>query len=192
MVDVGDAAPEFSVLKAGGCGYDNVEEFTLEDAPGAGPVVLAFYPAACTGGCSEGMRSFQAGMDWFEAHQSAVYCLSVDLPFSQNVLIDREGFEFPVLSDAEHTVIHDYDVVREELFGHLETARRSIFVLDDEGIVRYRWIQADELPDFDDVVEDVKVAVETIRTSCPVPANSFRADGFERDPLLTNSNETEA
>lgn len=165
MVNVGDTAPEFSLLKAGGGGYDNVEKFSLADALGKGPVVLAFYPAAFTGGCTDEMRSFQDAMDWFEAHETSVYGISVDLPFSQNVWIEREGFDFPMLSDADRSVSHDYGVVRQDLFGHLETARRSIFVLDDEGTVRYRWIQSDDLPDFDDVVADVKVAVEDLRSA---------------------------
>lgn len=165
MVDVGDAAPEFTVLKAGGDAYDDVEEFSLANVLGDGPVVLAFYPAAFTGGCSDEMRSFQAAMDWFEAHETSVYGISVDLPFSQNVWIEQEGFDFQMLSDADTSVIHDYDVIRENLFGHLETARRSIFVLDDEGTVRYRWVQSGELPDFDDIVADVKAAVEDIGSS---------------------------
>lgn len=165
MVDVGDRAPEFTVLKSGGDEYDDIESFSLSDALEAGPVVLAFYPAAFTGGCSDEMRSFQASMDWFEARETSVYGISVDLPFSQNVWIDREGFDFPMLSDADRSVSREYGIVREDLFGHLETAKRSIFVLDSDGTVRYRWVQGDELPDFDDVVEDVKAAVEDVRTA---------------------------
>lgn len=165
MVREGEQAPDFSVPEAPGEDTTAVEQFTLSEALGDGPIVLAFYPAAFTGGCADEMRTFERSIDWFHANDVGVYGISVDLPSAQNKWIQEEGFSFPMLSDANRDLIHAYDVVREDTFGNLETARRSIFVLDADGIVRYRWVQGDELPDFDEVIEDVKEALDALQAN---------------------------
>jgi peroxiredoxin len=53
MVTVGEQAPQFTAPKAGGAAYDDIEPLSLSEALGNGPVVLAFYPAAFTSGCTE-------------------------------------------------------------------------------------------------------------------------------------------
>jgi len=159
MVDEGDRAPDFTLPKAGGEGYDDVEEFRLSETLESGPTVLAFYPAAFTGGCTTEMHAFRDAMRGFEEHGTQVYGVSVDLPFSQNVWIREEALNFPMLSDWNHEVIHAYDVVRDDVFGSIETARRSIFVIDSDSTVTYRWVQSDDLPDFERLVADVQAAV---------------------------------
>ncbi|MEF8812938.1 MAG: redoxin domain-containing protein [Halovenus sp.] len=164
MVSEGDRAPDVTVVKAGGAGYDDVEEFRLSTALEEGPVVLAFYPAAFTGGCTTEMHAFRDSMSGFEEHGARVYGVSVDLPFSQNIWIQEEDLNFPMLSDWNHDVIRAYDVVRDDVFGSIETARRSIFVIDPDGTVTYKWVQSDSLPDFGSLVSDVQAVVAETAT----------------------------
>jgi len=163
MLDVGDSAPEFSLPKAGGDAYNDIEPFALSEALGDGPVVLAFFPAAFTSGCTAEMCTFRDSMHRFDELDARVYGISVDLPPAQNVWIMREELNFPMLSDWDHEVIREYGVVNPEMYDQFEAARRSIFVLDDAGTVTYRWVEDEGETDFAAVIEDVRGAVaETV------------------------------
>lgn len=164
MPEVGDTAPDFTVPLAGGNSYDDVEPFTLSDALGDGPIVLAFYPAAFTGGCTEEMCAFRDSMDAFDDLDAQVYGISVDLPFAQNVWIDRHDFDFPMLSDWNHELIRAYDVAY-EMYGMIEAAQRSVFVLDSDGVITYRWIRDGDNPDFDAFVSSLRDEVEKAANS---------------------------
>jgi peroxiredoxin len=156
MVAVDDDAPDFTLPRATGAAYNDFEAFTLSDAFGEGPIVLAFYPAAFTSACTEEMCAFRDARDAFDELDAQVYGVSVDLPFSQNIWMQQEELNFPMLSDWNHEVISDYDVVYPDMYGMLEVAQRSVFVLDSEGTVRYRWVKGEENPsDFDPFVSDV-------------------------------------
>jgi len=165
MVDVGDEAPDFTLPLAGGEAYNDIEPFTLSEAIPDGPIVLAFYPAAFTSGCTEEMCSFRDSMGLFDDLDAQVYGVSVDLPFSQNIWIREEGLNFPMLSDWDHEVIYEYDVVLDGMYGMLEVAERSVFVVDTDGVVTYRWVKGDENPDFDELVVEVAEAVEDAATA---------------------------
>lgn len=162
MVRVGDPAPDFTVPKAGGEAYNDVEAFTLSAALEEGPVVLAFYPAAFTSGCTEEMCTFRDEMDGFEALDAQVYGISVDLPFSQNIWIQEHGLNFPMLSDWDHAVTRAYDVVLEGMYGMIEASQRSIFVIDTDGVIRYAWVRDDGNPDFGELIETVRAEVARV------------------------------
>jgi peroxiredoxin len=83
MVQVGEAAPDFTVPMADGDAYNDLEPFTLSEALAAGPVVLAFVPAAFTSACTDELCTFRDSMARFRGLDARVYGLSVDLPFSQ-------------------------------------------------------------------------------------------------------------
>jgi peroxiredoxin len=165
MIDIGDEAPDFTVPKAGGEVYNDIEAFTLSDALDDGPVVLAFFPAAFTSSCTTEMCTFRDSIHRFEALDGQVYGVSVDLPPAQNVFILEEELTFPMLSDWDHEVIHDYGVVLPDMYGLYEAARRSIFVVDEDGVVTYRWVEGDGETDFDAAIDAVYDAVAEIAES---------------------------
>lgn len=162
-VDVGDRAPDFTVPLAGGDAYNDVEEFTLSEALGDGPVVLAFFPAAFTSGCTTEMCTFRDELAGFEALDAKLYGISTDLPFAQNIFAQEHDLNFPLLSDYRNEVIREYGVVLEGMYGVLDAAERAVFVLDTEGVVTYRWIREGDNPDFSALVEEVRQAVEATR-----------------------------
>jgi len=159
MVEVGDRAPDFTVPKAGGTAYNDVEQFTLSDALGDGPIVLAFVPAAFTQNCTEELCSFRDSLTAFEDLNASVYGISVDLPFAQNTWIADLDLGFPMLSDWEHEMIHAYDVVLPDMYDVVEVAERSVFVLDSDGIVTYSWVRDGENPEFDELIAELEAAV---------------------------------
>ena len=158
MVDVGSKAPDFTVPMAGGTAYNDVEPFTLSDALGDGPIVLAFYPAAFTGGCTEEMCAFRDSMAAFNELDASVYGVSVDLPFAQNIWIEEENLNFPMLSDWDHELVRTYDVILEDMYGMVDVAERSIFVVDSDGFVTYKWVREGDNPDFEELVSEIRDA----------------------------------
>ena len=69
--------------------------------------------------------------------------------------------QIPLLSDFNKTVAQDYGVLYPELMGLKGVAKRSAFLLDAEGIVRYAWVTEDptQMPDF----TEIKKQIEALR-----------------------------
>ncbi len=162
MVAVGDRAPDFTLPLAGGDAYNDLTEFQLSAALGDGPIVLAFYPAAFTSGCTEEMCAFRDAMAQFNELNATVYGISVDLPFAQNIWIQSESLNFPMLSDWDHEVINKYDVVQEDMYGMIEVAQRSIFILDSDGTVVYKWVRDTGNPEFEPFISELREEVATL------------------------------
>jgi peroxiredoxin len=165
MLDVGDTVPDFTLPKAGGEVYNDIGSFTLSAELGDGPLVLAFFPAAFTSGCTEEMCTFRDEKDRFDELDADVYGISVDLPTAQNVWMQREGLNFQMLSDWDHELSHEFGVVLPDMYGEFEAAKRSIFVLDAEGTITYRWVEPDGKTDFDAVIDEVHTAVAEATSS---------------------------
>ena len=159
MVRVGDTAPDFMAVLAGGEAYNDIRPFALYEALKAGPVVLAFYPAAFTSGCTTEMCTFRDRLPDFSAHDAHVFGVSVDLPFAQNIWIEQESLNFPMISDWGHDIIHAYDVVLPDMYDAIEVAQRSVFVIDTDGTVQYAWVRDGDNPDFDELVDEVQDVV---------------------------------
>ncbi|ADJ13848.1 redoxin domain-containing protein [Halalkalicoccus jeotgali] len=162
MIETGESAPDFTVPIARGEAYNDVGEFTLSKHLGDGPVVLAFFPAAFTSGCTEEMCTFRDSLSAFEEVDASVYGISTDLPFAQNEFIRQEGLTFPLLSDYEHEVIRAYDVVREGFYDVMSVAERSVFVIDGDGEIVYRWVETGNERDFPALVEEIRETVEAV------------------------------
>ncbi len=156
MVQQGETAPDFTVPLATA---DDVDEFTLSEEAGDGPLVLAFFPGAFTSVCTDEMCEFRDELDGFEALDASVYGVSVDAPFAQQAFIEDNDLNFPMLSDFDHEVIEEYDVLLESLIGiYGPVAERAVFVVDDDGEVTYRWVGED--PSYTPDMEEVRAAVE--------------------------------
>jgi peroxiredoxin len=85
---------------------------------------------------------------------AGVVAIAVTATFSQQAFADALGVDFPLLSDWDRTTCADYGVRYVEWKGHAGLAKRSIFVIDRERVVRYRWATDDAhtLPDLDEAV----------------------------------------
>lgn len=162
MVEKNQKAPNFTLPKAENGDFS---EFSLEDSIEEGTIVLAFFPAAFTGGCRDEMCEFRDSISSFDDLDAQVYGISVDGLFSLNEFAEKNDLNFPLLSDANKEVIKDYDVVMgKEVLGEIvgvdvgPVAKRSVFVIDNSGNITYKWVSDDPsvLPD----IEEVKKAVE--------------------------------
>ena len=147
-VEVGQAAPDFSLHDA------DRNQQSLSDFKGKN-VVLAFFPGAFTGVCTTEMCALRDRMDQFNSLNAQVLGISVDPPFSQKAWSDANNLNFPVLSDFTRQVVNQYDVALENLAGMqgYVAANRAVFVVDKDGVVRYKWVAPAPVnePDYDEI-----------------------------------------
>ena len=121
----GDTAPDFTLPGTGGRSY------TLSDYRGR-PVVLAFYPGDDTTVCTKQLNTYTGDIAQFEAVNAQVFGISPQSIESHERFAAKYGFTFPLLADVDKAVAGAYGTL-----GPLGFPRRSAFVIDAEGIIRY-------------------------------------------------------
>lgn len=79
-----------------------------------------------------------------------IVAIAVTAIFSQQRFARELGVDFPLLSDWNRRVCTSYGVRYDVWKGHEGLAKRSVFVVDTDGVIRYRWVtdDASEVPDF--------------------------------------------
>lgn len=89
----------------------------------------------------------------FEGLNCKVFGISTDSPFALDAWAREQGYQFPLLSDYNRDVSRAYDSLYEELLGFKGVSKRSAFVIDREGKVRYASVLDDarNVPNFDEI-----------------------------------------
>ena len=135
-VDVGSKAPDFTLMN------DDRQPVTLTALRGR-PVVLAFFPAAFSSVCTKELCTFRDSLAQLNRANAQVFGISVDTFFTLKAFRDHEKLTFPLLSDFNKQVIRDYGVFNENMIGLKGIAKRAVFVLDRDGVVRHREVLED-------------------------------------------------
>ncbi len=132
---VGAKAPGFTLLDT------DRKERSLAEFLGK-KTVVAFFPGAFTGVCTKEMCTFRDSLADLASVNAQVVAISVDAPFSNKAFSDANKLTFPVLSDYTRSASNAYCGVYEDFAGMkgYTAAKRAIFVLDAEGVVKYAWI----------------------------------------------------
>lgn len=125
--------------------------------------VLAFFPGAFTSVCTKELCAMRDDLKEYGNFGAQVAAISVDSPFANKGFAEANGITYPVLSDYSRNTIRAYGIVLSNfasLKGY-DAAKRSVFVLDAKGIIRYRWISDDPgvLPKFEEIKEALKKIV---------------------------------
>jgi len=150
-VDVSSKAPDFTLTN------QDRQPVKLSDQRGT-PVVLAFFPAAFSGVCTKELCTFRDSMAQLNAAHARVYGISVDTFFTLKAFQDQQHYNFPLLSDFNKQVIRDYGVYNEDMIGLKGIAKRAVFVIDKEGVVRHREVLEDARnePAYDKIFSTLK------------------------------------
>jgi len=153
-VDVGSKAPDFTLTN------QDRQPVKLSEQRGR-PVVLAFFPAAFSGVCTKELCTFRdwlAQLDSDSRANAQVYGISVDTFFTLKAFQDQQHYNFPLLSDFNKGVIRDYGVYNEDMIGLKGIARRAVFVLDRDGVVRHKEVLDDARnePDYGKVLSTLQ------------------------------------
>lgn len=124
-ITVGDAAPSFTLSATGG-GKASLSDFLGK------PLVLVFYPGDDTPVCTKQLNSYNDDLSQFEALNAQVVAISAQSVESHEKFSDKHGFKFPLLADTDKSVAAAYGTL-----GPLGFPRRSVFIVDADGVVRY-------------------------------------------------------
>lgn len=145
-VDVGDAAPDFTLKD------HNDSEITLSDLRGRN-VVLSFHPLAWTSICTKQMQHLEHHKADFERLNAVALGLSVDSVPCKKAWADEIGVkETPLLADfwPHGEVAEAYGIFRQRL-GFSD---RAVFIVDKEGVIRFRKVYPiKEVPDIDEIIQ---------------------------------------
>jgi mycoredoxin-dependent peroxiredoxin len=128
-LQIGGAAPEFTLRDQFG------QDVALADYRGQKAVALFFYPYAFSGVCTGEMSGIRDRLDDFLTFETEALAISCDPMFSLRAFADTDGLNFPLLSDfwPHGEVARAYGVFDERSGA----ARRSSYVIDKEGVVRW-------------------------------------------------------
>jgi len=125
---------------------DPAPDFTLPDADGhpvslssfrGQRVIVYFYPAALTPGCTKEACDFRDNLSDLNAQSVAVLGISPDQPSKLAKFRDKEGLNFPLLSDPDHAVLEAYGAYGEKVLYGKKTVGviRSTFVIGPDGTI---------------------------------------------------------
>ncbi len=127
-LEPGDPAPDFSLTDADGNAV-RLKDFRKRK------VIVYFYPAAMTPGCTKQACDFRDSLDSLAAAGYAVLGISPDKPEKLAKFRDRDSVTFPLLSDPDRTTLKAYGAFGEKtMYGKTVTGViRSTFVVDEKG-----------------------------------------------------------
>jgi peroxiredoxin Q/BCP len=124
-VGVGDTAPDFRLAGTGG------RDYSLGEYRGR-VVVLVFYPGDDTPVCTRQLVCYNNELAQFAALDAQVLALSTQDVASHEEFAAKHRLTMPLLADVDKAVHRSYGVL-----GVLDMPRRSVFVIDAGGVVRY-------------------------------------------------------
>ncbi|MBI4413674.1 MAG: peroxiredoxin [candidate division NC10 bacterium] len=149
-VKVGEKAPDFTLVDTA------LKPRSLKEFLGK-TTVLVFYPAAFTGVCTKEMCAFRDNLSQLSSIGAQMVGISADTPFSNKAFAEQNSLTFPILSDYNREAIKAFGIAFPDLAGlkGLTVAKRSVFVLDKQGVVKYAWVSEDpkKEPDYAEVTK---------------------------------------
>jgi peroxiredoxin len=149
----GDKAPDFELPDI------NMKMYKLRDFQKK-KVVLVFFPAAESPVCTAEMCAFRDSSNELNSYGAQVIGISIDGPFANKIFTQNRHLNFPLLSDYKRETIQRYGIVMKDLatLKDYNAAKRSVFIIDENGIVRYRWISDNPLiePNYNEIKDELK------------------------------------
>jgi len=143
-IEVGQPAPDFTLYAS------DKTQLTLSQLKGQN-VLLLFFPLAFTSTCTTELCSVRDNIAWYNNANAKVFGISVDALHTLAKYKEDQKLNFTLLSDFNKDVSRLYDTIY-EMFGYnmKGVSKRSAFVIDKDGIVRYAEVleNAGLIPDF--------------------------------------------
>jgi glutaredoxin-dependent peroxiredoxin len=135
QIKVGDKAPDFTLPDV------DLQPRSLKEFLGQ-KTVLAFFVGAFTSTCTKEVCTFRDSMARFIDLNAQIIGIAVTDPFSNKAFAEKNRLPFPILSDYQRETIKAYGLESPDFAGlkGYTVAKRSIFILDKDGVVRYVWV----------------------------------------------------
>lgn len=141
---LGQQAPDFTLRDT------EKNKVTLSELKGKNVLIL-FFPLAFTSVCTKELCMTRDNIAMYNNLNTTVLGISVDSLFSLGRFKEDQQINFPLLSDFNKTASADFGSLYEHFFNDMDgVSKRSAFVIDKEGIVRYEEVleNAGDIPDF--------------------------------------------
>jgi peroxiredoxin Q/BCP len=137
-IEVGAVAPDFRLpgLRVVD-GFVERSEYRLSQHRGS-PIVLAFYPLDASATCTRQLCEYEDEFDGFGALGADVWAISMQDLNSHEAFARNKSLSFPLLSDSRDGVASAYGVT---MLGGV-AIRRSVFIIDGEGVLRWKHVAA--------------------------------------------------
>ena len=152
-LNVGDQAPSFELVDT------ELKMRTLEEFKGK-KIVLSFIVAASSPVCETELCTFRDSWQEIADLGAQVVAISNDGPFANKAFAEKNNLKFPVLGDYKSKTIRDYDVLMPHLLHvkDYDAAKRSIFIVDENGKIAYKWVSDDPLvePNYQEIKDFLK------------------------------------
>lgn len=154
-IKVGQKAPDFTLTDSE-FKSRRLQDLLIEK------LVIAFYPGAFTSVCAKEMCTFRDSMARLNNLRAQVIAISVNDPFSNQAFAEANRLNFTLLSDYNREVVTLYGVELKDFAGFkgYTAAKRSVFILDEKGVVRYVWVSED--PGVEPDYREIERALEEI------------------------------
>src|SRR5262245_28961041 len=156
-IPVGSKAPDFNLKSKQASGLVDVK---LSNNFGKKNTLLLFFPMAFTSVCTKEMCDVSQGLNGYADLNADVFGISGDNPFAQEAWAQKENIKVSLLSDYEHKVAQAYGIAYDSFLpqvnlGMAGVAKRSAFIIDKQGVVRYAESSDDpkQLPNFNAIKE---------------------------------------
>lgn len=152
-LNVGDMAPDFELPDT------ELKMRTLDEFKGK-KIVLSFIVAASSPVCEAELCTFRDSWQEIADMGAQVVAISNDGPFANKAFAEKHNFNFPLLGDYNSKTIRDYDILMKDLL-HIKdynAAKRSVFVIMEDGKIGYKWVSEDPLkePNYEEIKNFLK------------------------------------
>ena len=148
---VNKEAPQFKLKNTNG------EDVTLSEYRSKKNVVLLFFPLAFTSTCTKELCETRDNLKIYNSLDAEILGISVDSFFTLKEYKESQNINFQLLSDFNREVSEQYGVLYEDFFGMKGVAKRSVFIINKEGVVVHSEIleDASDLPNFNQIISSL-------------------------------------
>ncbi|MBO6572143.1 peroxiredoxin [bacterium] len=145
------SAPDFTLQNTKG------EKVSLKDYKGEKNIVLLFFPLAFTSTCTKELCNTRDNLKMYNSLDAEILGISIDTFFTLKEFKESQNINFQLLSDFNKDASLKYNVLYDDFFGMKGVSKRSVFIINKEGIVVHVEIleNANELPDFQKIEEEL-------------------------------------
>jgi peroxiredoxin len=153
VLRIGQKVPDFSLFDS------EKKERRLSELTQKAGLTIVFFPFAFSGVSDREMCIFRDSLAGSGSLAGSIVGISVDSIFTLKIFGETYDLGFPLLSDFNKKVMRAFDVLQDPWveFGYKGVAKRSVFVVDRKGVLRYRWVTED--PGEEPPYEQISVAV---------------------------------
>ena len=151
-IEVGSKAPDFTLYNT------EKTKISLSDYKGKN-VLLLFFPLAFTGTCTKELCGIRDNISTYNSSNAQVLGISVDSLYTLAKYKEEQNLNFPLLSDFNKDVSELYGSLYPKFgFDMKGVGKRSAFLIDEDGIVRYAEVleNASEIPDFKSIQQTLQ------------------------------------